>query len=137
MPTPHHKPKNVTLTNNLRWTAGRGPAIGSPTREPKDAKPHHETSEQAASRALARMLAIVSFSVVPKLKRPTPTWNPARPRKRAPHYRLRNVRLTNALAVKHGTSTAARITTDAEWEAFKRRHPERFPRLAAALQAAA
>jgi hypothetical protein len=130
MPTPHHKPKNVTLTNNLRWMAGNGPAINNPTREPKDAKPHHETALQAASRALKRLLAAGLVAPVVERKPARTAWNPARPRKSAPHYRLRNVRLTNALAVKHGTSTAARITTEREWDAFKRRYPERFPRLA-------
>jgi hypothetical protein len=136
MPPKHHKPKNVTLTNNLRWMAGNGPAINNPTSEPKDAKPHHETAMQAATRALKRLLAAGLVAPVVERKAKRSAWNPARPRKSAPHYRLRNVRLTNALAVKHGTSTAARITTEAEWESFKRRHPERFPRLAAMKAAA-
>jgi hypothetical protein len=135
MPTPHHKPKNVRLTNNLRWSAGCGPANPNPTREPEGVKPHWESALTAATRALDSMIdaGVLAYVVVKPVKRSA--WNPARPRKSAPHYRLRNVRLTNALAVKHGTSTAARIRTEAEWESFKRRHPERFPRLA--LKAAA
>jgi RPA family protein len=60
----HHKPKNVKLTGKA-YSNPRGNVAQTFKGEHVNkidgawvlAKPHHETAEQAASRALARMLA--------------------------------------------------------------------------------
>jgi hypothetical protein len=133
MPTPHHRPRNVKLTNNL--TAGGDAGARKEARfvlpfafpyaelhrayrgNAKDGgTPHHETSTQAASRALARMVAAGQVAPVVVRVPPPSKWNPNRPRKSAPHHKPRNVRLTGRGV--YGSSTAADMT-EAKWASIK------------------
>jgi hypothetical protein len=135
---PHHKPRNVKLTNNLTRDGDAGarkegrfvlplpfaPWNGHQKTIKPDAATHHETSMQAASRALDRMLAAGLVKPIVVRAAPRSTWNPDRPRKSAPHHKARNVRMSNALAGTAGSSTAARMT-EREWEALKAKFPRR------------
>ena len=131
MSTPHHKPKNVRLTNNLRWSAGLAPAIPNPTSEPKDVKPHWESALTAATRALDSLIdaGLVKPVVVRKAK--ASGWNPDKPRKKAPHWKARNVRLTGRIT---GTGPSASIRPD-EWERIKPKQKQAHAAFAIASRA--
>jgi len=134
---PHHRPRNVKLTNNLSAGGDAGArkegrfVLPLPFATPRDYRrivkdsdtPHHETSTQAASRALARMVAAGLVTPVVVRVPPPSKWNPNRPRKSAPHHKPRNVRLTGRGV--YGSSTAADMT-EAKWASIK--HLYRLPR---------
>lgn len=136
---PHHRPRNVKLTNNLTASGDAGARkegrfvlpfpfpyseLYSARGNAKDSDtPHRETSTQAASRALARMVAAGQVAPVVVRVPPPSKWNPNRPRKSAPHWKPRNVRLTGRGV--YGSSTAADMT-EAKWASIKCQY--RLPR---------